>query len=143
MSVSAEPRRGRSPLGRPSALAACRIERQRREGGSASVLAVGLIAVVLTVMAGGLLLARAVQASARAAAAADQAAVAGARVLQGGTEPAACAAAARVAGLNGAAITTCSAEADTLVVRLSVPSGVSGFGPAYAVARAGPKGTDR
>lgn len=108
------------------------------ELGSATVLAVGLIAVLLIAMAGGLVVARAVAASARAAAAADQAALAGAHLLQSSSVSAACATAAGWAVRNGAVLTDCSAEGTTLGVAVRVPSGLPGFGPARATARAGP-----
>jgi secretion/DNA translocation related TadE-like protein len=109
------------------------------ERGSATVVMLGVIASVLILTVSGLLLASAVLASHRARAAADLAALAGATVLmQGGTEPAACGSAARVAALNHGWLEHCMASG--LEVRLSVDvlAGMKGVGVASARSRAGP-----
>lgn len=109
-----------------------------RERGSATVLAVGVIAVVILVLGGALAVARAVRASAHAAAAADMAALAGARVLQDSAEPLACAEASRIAARNGGVLLSCATHGRALSVQVSVESGVPGAPAATARARAGP-----
>ncbi len=100
----------------------------------------GVLAVVVSVMAGGLTIVSAVHASLQARTAADLSALAAEAVLlRGGGPP--CAAAARVATANGAVATSCSATGDTVTVSVHVVTGASrqlGFGPARARSKAGP-----
>ncbi|KYH42879.1 Rv3654c family TadE-like protein [Branchiibius sp. NY16-3462-2] len=109
-----------------------------RERGSATVLAVGVIAVLILLLGGALTVARVVRAAGQAAAAADMAALAGARVLQTSSAPAACAAAGRSVSGNGAVLVSCAAQGQDLLVQVSVATGVPGAGQAAARARAGP-----
>ena len=109
-----------------------------RDRGSATVLAIGVIAVVLVVLGGALTAARAVRAAARAAAAADMAALAGARVLQTAAQAPACAQAARTAARNGASLVSCTVHGQDLTIRVVVDTAIPGLGPATARARAGP-----
>lgn len=114
--------------------------RSRGEGGSATVLMLGIVCALLTLTLSGLDLCSAVVASHRARAAVDLSALAGAGVLMhGGRAGHACAAAARVAAANGARITRCSSHAGrSLVVAVVVQPMVPGIGDAVASARAGP-----
>jgi secretion/DNA translocation related TadE-like protein len=99
----------------------------------------GVIASVLILTIFGLLLASAVLASHRARAAADLAALAGAAVLmQGGTEPAACGSAARVAALNRGRLEQCLASGTEVRLSVDVLAGMKGVGVASARSRAGP-----
>lgn len=92
-----------------------------RERGSATVLAVGAILLLVSVLVAFLLVGAAVQGSLRARAAVDAAALAGAGVLlEGGSTDAACAAAADLAHANGARVLTCDRQ-------------VRDFGPALRV----------
>lgn len=111
-----------------------------RERGSATVLALGVIAVLILLLGGALTVARVVRSASQAAAAADMAALAGARVLQTNSQSAACTQAARVAVENGGLLTSCVAQGPDLTVAVAVVSGVPGAGPAVARARAGPAG---
>lgn len=99
----------------------------------------GVIAVVLTLTASGLLLASAVLASHRARAAADLAALAAAGVLIRG-EPAAvaCEFAARVASANYGTVQHCLASGTEVQLTVTVTSGIEGLGVATARSRAGP-----
>ena len=116
----------------------------RHERGSGTVLAVGLIGVLLTCLVGGLAVASAVHASQRARAAADLAALAGAAAFQRGlSEGTACHAALRLAAANGAVLRECRVADDlSVTVQVAVPVGhrLPGTlgGPARAEARAGP-----
>lgn len=110
----------------------------RGERGSATVLAVGVIAVLILVLGGALTVARVVRSASQAAAASDMAALAGARILQTSSGFAACAEAARSVSGNGAVLVSCVAEGQSLAVQVSVATGVPGAGPAQARARAGP-----
>lgn len=81
------------------------------EQGSGSVLAVGLVGVVSSLLLAGLLIADVAVAGQRARTAADLAALAAAgRVLQGADEEEACTAASAVATHNGALLTSCSLD---------------------------------
>ncbi|HWC24835.1 MAG TPA: Rv3654c family TadE-like protein [Flexivirga sp.] len=116
--------------------------RASSERGSATVLVVMAIGVVLLCLAGALALLSAVQASHRARAAADLAALAGAQVLVGGGVGGAgspCDVAAGVAARNGAALIECSIAGDDLTVRVATRAGWPGLGRAQARARAGPE----
>lgn len=109
-----------------------------RERGSATVLTVMAIAVVLLCLAGALALLSAVQASHRARAAADLAALAGAQVLVRGDARSPCDVAAGVAARNGGSLVECSIAGDDLTVSVATEAGWPGLGPAAARARAGP-----
>ncbi|CCH76676.1 conserved exported hypothetical protein [Nostocoides japonicum T1-X7] len=117
--------------------------RVRVERGSATVLVVGVLAVLVVVGSAATLVAVAATATHRAATAADLAALAGAVALRDlGSADRACAAAGRLAERNGGVLVSCSAATDeSVTVRCSVPTGLSGAGfPASVVreARAGP-----
>ena len=112
--------------------------RSRTDQGSGTVLIVGVIAVVLSVLGGGLALVSAVHASMRARTAADMAALAAeSALLQGGRDP--CAAAARVASAGGATLRMCTPSGDTMTVGVTVKTGATQrLGAATARSRAGP-----
>lgn len=110
----------------------------QRERGSATVLAVGVIAVLILVLGGALTVARVVRAAGQAAAAADMAALAGARVLQTNSSSEACSEAARSVSGNGAVLVSCVTQGQSLAVQVSVATGVPGAGLAVGRARAGP-----
>ncbi|WP_122261161.1 Rv3654c family TadE-like protein [Ornithinimicrobium cerasi] len=79
------------------------------ERGSGTVLAVGLVAVVSTLLLAGLLVAAVAVAGQQARTAADLAALAAAgQVVHGGDEPTTCAVARQVAERNGGGLTGCS-----------------------------------
>ncbi len=103
------------------------------------MLLVGLVAVAVTAMVGAVELARAVTQAHRARAAADFAALAGARALVRGDGPErACAQARRLAMANGADLAGCAVEGGS-VVRVSVrTTGLPGGPPVTVMARAGP-----
>lgn len=108
-----------------------------RDEGAASVLVVGLVAVIATVMVAVLIFAGAVLASHRARLAVDLAALAGAVRLQSGTSTGeACGIAAQVAHRNRARLLTCRASGTVLEVTAAVPAW-SGS-EAIARSRAGP-----
>lgn len=116
---------------------------RRTERGSATVLAVGAVGVLLLCLLGGLCVVAAVHAAHRARAAADLAALAAASSVNAAASgEAACARARQVAAANGAVLRSCRGEAGggvvvevTVAARLPVPSIASG--PARARARAG------
>ena len=84
--------------------------RRRDDAGSATVLSVGVIAVVLTVTVAALAVLSAVRAAHVARSAADLAALAGAIDYQARSDPAAaCAEAGRVAGLHDTSLRSCRA----------------------------------
>lgn len=114
------------------------------ERGSATVLGLGVILLLLSLLATFLMLAASLQASLQARAAADSAALAGAAViLEGGDLSAACTAAGELAQANGARLEQCAAQADgentTAVLTVSVgrPVAVLDGLVAHATARAG------
>lgn len=115
----------------------------RREQGSGSVLALGGIALILTLLVATLTVGGAVAAAQRAATAADLAALAGAQQLRtGASSDSACARAHQVATANGAHLRSCSVTAGVrgevaVVAAVPVPGWASGLGPATARARAG------
>jgi secretion/DNA translocation related TadE-like protein len=115
------------------------VRRSPGERGSATVVMVGVIAVVLMLTISGLVLASAVLASHRARAAADLAALAAAGVLMRG-EPAnaACESAAQVAAANHGRVQLCLASGTEVRLSVAVPAAVKGLGVATARARAGP-----
>ncbi|MDM8085598.1 flp pilus-assembly TadE/G-like family protein [Cellulomonas cellasea] len=108
--------------------------------GSGTVLALGLVAVVLTVMLALGLLVGAQSGRSRAQTAADLSALAGAELLRGGDGPAqverACEIAGEVARRNGGELRDCRPDGGR-VLAVSVARQTSA-GEALAVARAGP-----
>lgn len=107
--------------------------------GSATVVMLGVIAVVLTLTVSGLLLASAVLASHRARAAVDLAALAAAGVLiRGESAAVACDCAARVASANYGSVQYCLASGTEVQLTVTVTSGIEGLGVATARSRAGP-----
>lgn len=119
------------------------------ERGSATVLAVGAILLMVSVLVAFLLVGAAAQGSLRARAAADAAALAGAGVLlEGGSMGAACGAAVDLASANGARLLTCDAaqvasSGPALRVAVAVAVPALRGAEAHAVALAGlvPKAT--
>jgi secretion/DNA translocation related TadE-like protein len=110
--------------------------------GSASLVAVAMMAVLLAITTGGVFVGSAVIARHRAQAAADLAALGAAQGLADGTG-AACSMAFAVARAMRTAITDCVVvDLDVVViVEATVPLGRVGVGPARATARAGPVDT--
>lgn len=116
------------------------------ERGSGTLLMLGLVAVVLTLIAVIALLAETQSARGAAQAAADLGALAAAEHLvesaRGGAAPVAgargtaCAVARAVVSANGASLTGCALLDDGVVRVTTAQSG--GLGPARASARAGP-----
>ncbi|WP_285113980.1 Rv3654c family TadE-like protein [Leifsonia sp. fls2-241-R2A-40a] len=105
--------------------------------GSGSILALGILAAVTTVAAGGIVVVGAGAAHSRAAAAADLAALAAADVASGRDAGVPCETASAIAETNHAALSACEQQA--LVV--TVTASVSYLGlAATASARAGPPG---
>jgi len=123
---------------RLSRLARCRYGRQ--DHGSATVVVLAVLGVILIVASGVFALVGAVVASHRAHAAADLSALAGASLMaRGEGQGSACARASAVAHRNDAAPVSCRAGPDLSVeVVVSVEVGVPGLGAAAARARAGP-----
>jgi secretion/DNA translocation related TadE-like protein len=117
---------------------------RRSDRGSATVLVVAAVALVVVVLVGGLALGSAVVATHRARAAADLAALAAAQAVQQGMAPtAACASAASVTSRNGARPAGCTVGGDGSVTCRAtvVPSLVLPGSPqrtTTATARAGP-----
>lgn len=107
--------------------------------GSVTVVMLGVVVSVLTLMLSGLFLASAVLASHRARSAADLAALAGAAVLMKG-EPsmAACASAALVSAINHGRMEECIASGNEVRLRVVVLASAPGIGVASARSRAGP-----
>ncbi|WP_234795560.1 Rv3654c family TadE-like protein [Mycobacteroides saopaulense] len=111
----------------------------RAEDGSATIVAVAMMVVLLALTAGAAAVGSAVVARHRAQAAADLSALSGAQHALYGTAPA-CAEANKVARKMGAAVTSCAVEELDVVVTVTVRvmMGRFGMGPAHAGARAGP-----
>lgn len=114
------------------------------ERGSATVLGLGVIALVLTMWIAALVLGAVVLGSGRARTAADLAAVGGAQVLlHGAQESAACTRAAEVAQANGADLTSCSVsvavagQGPSIEVIVQVATGLSSWPAVRARAHAG------
>lgn len=122
--------RGRRAVGRA----------RSNERGSGTVLALGIIGVlvVITVAISGLIQAQV--ASGRARSAADLSALAGATALSSVLAPAdPCATAGRVAQANGAVLESCVVDGEDVVVTVSVHTTVLGVPrQAQSAARAGP-----
>lgn len=119
--------------------------REQPERGSATVLGIGAILLILSVLVGFLVLGAAVHGSLRARAAADAAALAGAAVLlEGGPEVRACATAGELAAANGGTLLSCEQQGgDTATtaarLRVKVEVAIPGLRQleAQAVAHAG------
>lgn len=114
-------------------------ERWRDESGGATVFACFALAGLVTVTAALLHLGGAVAARHRAQAAADLGALAAAHALADGDESA-CVAAAAIVRRMRAEVGECTVQGWDVVVSTEAPLGSVGFafGPARAVARAGP-----
>lgn len=112
--------------------------RTGRDRGAGTVLALSLVALVLTLTGGALVIGSAVVASHRARLAADLASLAGASAAQDGATTAACAAASQVARANGAVTQTCSVVGADVEVTVSVATSLWPA-PATARSRAGPE----
>ena len=121
----------------------------RDESGSSTVLAVGLIAVLLTVTVAALAVLGAIRAAHVARASADLAALAGAVAYQEAPEAsAACVEATRIAHRHETELVTCDVDAGGVVtVTTSAPivHRLGGVGPDHAEgrARAGPDPAER
>ncbi len=101
------------------------------ERGSASLLVVGLLPLVLLVAALATGWTVVIDLRHRASAAADQAALAGAMARQAGADP--CAAAARLAVANAAAATACEVEGTVVRVVVRVGTDIPVLGRPVAV----------
>ncbi|MEP7034680.1 MAG: Rv3654c family TadE-like protein [Actinomycetota bacterium] len=112
---------------------------RRLEGGSATVVMLGVIASVMMLTISGLLLASAVMASHRARMAADLGALAAAALLmQGASAKAACDAAAHVAVMNHGRLEQCLASGAEVRLSVVAVATLRGVGVASARSRAGP-----
>jgi secretion/DNA translocation related TadE-like protein len=112
-----------------------------RERGSASVIVVGIIGLLVSLTAGALVLAGAVRASHQARLGADLAAIAGAQQLRdGGSAGGACVAAAKIAVANGTSLQSCSVAGTDVTVIVAARSSTWPE-PATARSRAGPERT--
>ncbi|HKD97003.1 MAG TPA: Rv3654c family TadE-like protein [Micromonosporaceae bacterium] len=109
--------------------------------GSATVWVLSACVLVVSIGLACVVAVAAVVGRHRAQAAADLAALAGARYAALG-EAAACAAAGAVVDANGARVTACRLDGLDLVVSVAVevPGAPAALGPARATARAGPAG---
>lgn len=119
-----------------------RVSAQNRSRGSATVLVLGAVAVLLVTMVGGLCVVSAVVAAHRAHSAADLAALAAAAALVAGESSAtACGRGAAVAAGNRGYLTSCTAGPDfTAELVVQVDAAGSRVGTATARSRAGPAG---
>jgi secretion/DNA translocation related TadE-like protein len=115
-----------------------------RERGSATILTLTAVLLLLSLLTAFLLVAAALHGSQRARAAADAAALAGAGILlEGGTPTSACAAAAELARANGAKLLRCeeqyrgASHATSLRVEVAVQVPALRGAHAHAVAHAG------
>ena len=111
----------------------------RRDRGSATLLAVAMVALVLAVFGGAVVVGTAVIARHRAQAAADLAALAAAGRLAAGQETA-CGWAASLANAMNASVADCVVHDLDVIVTVDVPVSLTrwGIGTARAAARAGP-----
>lgn len=113
--------------------------RARSDRGSASVLALGVIAVVFVLTAATVALLAATLASHRARAAADLGALAGAEVLnEGPAWGSPCQVAAEVVSRNRSALVGCRISGSSIEIQVESTAPMRGIGPATARARAGP-----
>lgn len=104
-------------------MSAVRAGRFSGDRGSGTVLAVGLVGVVSTLLLAGLLIADVAIAGQRARTVADLAALAAAgRVLEGASEDEACTTASAVAAHNGASLTDCALVVDERRGRVGLPT---------------------
>lgn len=124
-------RRGSGPLAR---------SRVRDDHGSGSILAVAIIAAMLGVVTVSAPLYVVLNTKRAAAGAADAAALAAATVAAGIVPGVPCAAAASLAGANGAVLTRCEADGDVVTVRVGIRI-LGLFVPATATA--GPPGATK
>jgi secretion/DNA translocation related TadE-like protein len=110
-----------------------------RERGSATLVAVAMMALVMSIALGAMVLGSAVIARHRAQASADLAALAAASRLASGGE-AACVWASSVAGAMHSVVASCRVEDLDVIVGVDVPVDLGrwGLGSARAAARAGP-----
>jgi secretion/DNA translocation related TadE-like protein len=110
----------------------------RDQRGAASLLVVALLSVLLLVGAALGAVAAMVRAHRIAQSAADLSALAGAAELQGGED--ACAAASRIAGANGAGLSSCLVQGEEVVVEVTVagPRWLGQRADLSARSRAGP-----
>lgn len=113
--------------------------RDRRDRGSATLLAVAMVALILAVCGGAVVVGTAVIARHRAQSAADLAALAAAGRLTAGQETA-CGWAASLADSMHASVVGCGVEDLDVIVTVDVSVSLSrwGIGTARAAARAGP-----
>lgn len=114
------------------------------ERGSGTVLSLAIVLAIATLLVAAVLYGAVVLATHRARSAADLAALtASTRALEGDSTADACAQAARVARANGGRILVCRAGAGEgsieTAVSVDLPQALRRLGPAYAVARAGPR----
>jgi secretion/DNA translocation related TadE-like protein len=116
-----------------------RSSQDRRDRGSATLLAVAMMAMILAVVGAAVVVGSAVIARHRAQSAADLAALAAAGRLADG-QNAACGWAAAVAQQMNARVTACAVESLDVVVTVDVDAALGrwGLGTARAAARAGP-----
>ncbi|QSB05451.1 Rv3654c family TadE-like protein [Natronoglycomyces albus] len=113
--------------------------RLNREEGSASVVLTGVLAVIVILAAGFITVSNATVARHQAQGAADVAALAGARVVASQPDSV-CDLASNLAAENAATLYECRSTDFEVIVRVSVEAkgAAALFGPAHAVARAGP-----
>lgn len=111
---------------------------RRDERGSATLVAIAMVGVLLFLAAGYATVAGIVEAHRRAQAAADLAALAGAAGLQRGDDP--CATAARVARANTARLARCEQQGREVLVEVETtgPSALGRLFEPQGRARAGP-----
>ncbi|WP_109507882.1 Rv3654c family TadE-like protein [Nocardioides speluncae] len=108
------------------------------ERGSASLLVVALLGLLMFLGAAMSFVAGVVADHRAAQSAADLAALAGAQALQRGHDP--CAAAGRIAGANGASVRSCAVSGEDVVLEVTVAArSYAGYSPEVTGrARAGP-----
>jgi len=124
----------------PAAMTSAAVVSATRSGdrGSATVIMLAAMAMVVMLTVSGLFLASAVLASQRARMAADLAALAAAGALTKSELPAdACGAAARVAAANGGRVQRCVTAGGEVGLSVAVSAGMKGLGVATARSRAG------
>jgi len=110
-----------------------------REEGAGTVMAMGLAIVLLMLLAGMMWLGQAVTMAAKAATAADLAALAAADAARGLTTGDPCQVAADMVARHGAVLVSCEVvgkDADTVQIEVSLLTGLPW--PAYSKSRAGP-----
>jgi len=108
------------------------------ERGAVTVLAIALLGVLLLLTAAFGVVEAMMSDHRRAQAAADLAALAGAQAIQDAGDG--CAAAAKIAGANGASLEECQVQGEDVVViaRVTGPRWLGAHGDLLAQARAGP-----